>query len=346
VVGPKGARSAHKSATKVIKARVKSQSRGGGLSSGEGPEGEQGEQGEQGVQLAFNFDGRAASAGSRIRMMEDRDFDVWGKFTRMSEEQKLRVGYEGYNSNMSGLSFGFDYGSSEQWKVGLAFNVSETRMKEKQATSGKRNAKTYLAHAYANYTTQNHWFTTLVVGGGFDRHKGVRFSSLGQPIESDYQSYSQMVDVSFGKHIKLHDQWNVTPSILWAANRSKQASYQETGPSGSAQFVFGRKSKSQEVGAEIQLTHDRHLNEDWSIKPELTVGWRKELLDKPGNSRIGVGGATFESPDLPVVRNSYDVGVGVELSKKQHFDVALDYNASIKTKFIGHMVTAKLTWKF
>jgi hypothetical protein len=342
VVARRGASAAHKAATKVIKARVKSQSRGGGSSGGEAPEGQESES----EQLAFNFDGMATSAGSRLRMMVDRDFDVWGKVTRMTEDQRLRVGYEGYNSQMNGMSIGFDYGPSAQWKVGLAFNVSETCMKEKQSASGKRDARTYLAHAYANYTTQDHWFTTFVVGGGFDRHKGVRFSSFGLPIESDYLSYSQMVDVSFGKHITLHDQWKVTPSLLWAANRSKQASYQEVGEAHSAQFIFGRKSKSQEAGAEVQLTHDRQLNEDWSIKPELTVGWRRELLDKPGNSRIGVGGATFLSPDLPVVRNTYDVGVGVELSKQEHFDVALDYNASVKTKFVGHMVAAKLTWKF
>lgn len=213
--------------------------------------------------------GMAALRGAQDHLRGQWQAD-WGQWQGIHQWQGYagaggqRHNLDGTSSGASGktraysLNAGASYRLDEQWRVGLALDVQEQRMKLGQRNS-KYDLRSYLASAFAQYHDGFMWFDGSFTAGYLDYHSLERRFSMGITTRTEKGStdgYVAALGGRLGVELGTADPaLKISPFVSADYSYLHVDGYAEKGASSTALSYDRQRRESQRLGAGVQARY-------------------------------------------------------------------------------------------
>ncbi len=271
----------------------------------------------------------------------NKAYGVWGDIFVGTADQDPRDGFEGYETDHYGLTFGVDWAISDVSELGVALTYTDTDVDGTESSSGDNTAiDTYTITGYGSKDFANN----VVLEGqasfsysDYDATRDLTSVSAGQ-AKGDYNGFVYGLGTDVTKEFTASNGLVITPLVGVSYYHIALDDYTETG-SAAALVVNDEDydSLSSTFGVQIDLAKD-NAGQGWTMKPGLHTYWNHEFIDDSYDvtSRF-VGGSTgFTTNGMEPDSDTFNVGVDLELANENDWEFTLSYDADIKDEYLGH----------
>lgn len=266
---------------------------------------------------------------------------VWAQGLSSQATLDDRQGIAGYDADSQGIAIGADGKLNEATTLGLAYSYLST-----DVNSGGGNQTDVTGNAltaYGNWT-QDNWFVDGSSTYGWNDNESKR-SIAGTQAKADYDSEFLGLNALAGYSYSINQNLLVEPQIGARYTNISIDSYTEKGSS-AALSVGAQRYEIGELGAGMRLAGAFELAKG-SLEPQAKVmAWHDFIADEVSStSTFVLGGTPFTTTGSGSVRDSYELGLGLEY-KLDAWTVGGSYNYLSKTDFNADSFTAKVRYDF
>jgi len=294
------------------------------------------------TQMASTGFGTGLAAGNpgMSRHFWMRGFGNWGQADR-------RDGFDGYKTDMGGLSVGADTQTAAGWRVGGALTYAATTLDHQGANAGDHNKiDSYQLTGYAMKDFGPSYVDLML---SYARHDNDtrRTTALGRTATGNFDSNQWSARVAGGHRIPMQGKTVFTPIASLEWSNLEQEAYTETGAGALNLSYNSQQWDSWRLGVGARISGETTWGAT-KVLPEAHVMVFHELGDRrvDTTARFTGGGAAFTTPGQTIERNSYNLGLGMAFLTGKTSRVTLGYDYEGRSGFDGHSLQLTGRWAF
>jgi outer membrane autotransporter protein len=264
-------------------------------------------------------------------------------------DQDKRGGIDGYSANTGGFVLGGDtlVGNGE-FRVGAALGYASTGIQgEGVNVANRTDIDSYQGTVYGSWNA-GAWYVDAALGYGRHQYDTKRFLALtNSTLTGNHDANQYLAKIGGGYPIQL-GKATFTPLASVTYVQLDQDGYTEKDRtnSGAALTVDGVQNDSfrSGLGAKVSLP----LSEG-ALKAavEARAIWNHEFADT--NQDIAArfaGGTSFTTNGISQARDSANLGLGVSLASANGQSLSVNYDAEVKSDYVGHTAAVKFRYDF
>jgi outer membrane autotransporter protein len=302
-----------------------------------------------GRQYAMSEDSRylLASAGNSAALPPKtnewtpfaKGFGSWG-------DRDAESDIAGYQYNVYGMTGGIDKLVSDNTLVGLSVGGSWANVSYSQSGTSS-DIDSMLCSLYGSYFVDD-WHVGLTAGYGhswYDSKRGIPF--IGSQAKSDHQGnvYSAAVELgnNFGGQSML-----LEPVVGLGYTLVQESGYTEKGAGAlnlkvDSDTADGLYSK---LGIRAAKEFRPEQNQDMKLVPNVSMFWIHDFADRVKLDSSFVGGGSFTTEGREPVRDTFNLGAGLNIYLKNNVRLFVDYGWQSASNFNSNTVQAGAQWSF
>ena len=266
-------------------------------------------------------------------------------------DQDKRNGVDGYSASTGGFALGVDtlVGNGD-FRVGGAFSYASTGVDGDGVNSGNRtDIDSYQGTLYGSWNA-GAWYVDAALGYGrhtFDTKRNVTFP-VADVLKGSHDADQYLAKIGGGYPIQL-GKATLTPLASLTYVRLDQDGFSETSSSGSGAALNVGDTQTDSfrtgLGAKVYLPLT-----DGKIKTavEARAIWNHEFGDDSQDitSRFAAGGSSFTTNGVSQARDSGNLGLGLKVASTNGQTLSVNYDAEVKSDYVGHTATLQFRYDF
>jgi outer membrane autotransporter protein len=271
---------------------------------------------------------------------------VWGQVFGTNAKQANSGGFNGYDAQSRGLSFGIDQEIEKDLLVGAALTINNTDVTS--TNNMKRvNVDSYQLTLYGE-KKYDEYFVDGFVSGALNRFQSDRHINLvGKTASVSYDGYSYSAKARVGMINRLENGFDIIPhaGLIYAYNSATD--YQESG-AGTLNLSVNNSSAEMLIGdVGVALSYDAELFK-YKLRPELKVSYGHDFMGSEQVSAANfVGqGALLNVSNSKSDRNMIRLGVGTDIYSLDQFTLNVSYLLEKRETFQAHTGSLKAKYSF
>ncbi len=264
-------------------------------------------------------------------------------------DQSKRDSIDGYTANTGGFVFGGDtlVGNGD-FRVGGAVAYASTGIDGDGATSANRtDIDSYQGSLYGSWNA-GAWYVDAALGYGRHQYDTKRYVALaGASVTGSHDANQYLAKIGAGYPMQM-GKVTITPMATMTYVNLDQDGYTEEdrSHSGAALTVADTQTNSfrSGLGAKISVP----LSEG-SMKTavEARAMWNHEFADTNQDiAAVFAGGTSFTTAGVNQARDSANLGLGLNLSTANRQNLSVNYDAEVKSDYVGHTASFKFRYDF
>ncbi|MCB9984002.1 MAG: autotransporter domain-containing protein [Rhodospirillales bacterium] len=262
--------------------------------------------------------------------------------------QDDRSGVDGFDASTYGLAIGADTMVSDDVRVGVSAAYSNTNVDGDGAGNSEVDIDSYQVGVYGDYTTANYYVEGAVAYAYNDSEtsRTLNFGGLDRIAKGDYAADQYMVSVGAGMPINLQGNTFVTPMAGLAYTHVSPDSYTETG-AGNLNVAANPEDVDAFVASAGAKLHTQVKHEGGYLVPSAQAGVSYDFAGDEASvtGTYTGGGSAFTVEGADVAQFAGNVGLGLAYDSGD-WSVGADYDAEIKSDYVGHSATLEARFKF
>ena len=273
---------------------------------------------------------------------------MWVEGFGTTAEQKEKDGTKGYDANGGGISFGADTDTlMDGYTVGASLSYGAATVESNSANNAETDINSYIGTIYGGRVMDDGMFVNGQVALGFNQYEGERTVMGVGTAKSDFDGMQGSVKVEAGKDMAM-DGFTVTPMASLQYTPLNTDDYTETGAAGANLVVDTKSLNTLDVGLGGQVAYAMPMENGGTLKPMLRAKYIYRAGDEnmETTSRFTGGGAGFDTKGIKTGRSSAQVGAGLLLTTAGGVDFSVNYDADIRSKYLGHTGQLKARFAF
>lgn len=279
---------------------------------------------------------RGAASGDALK-----DVGAWAQVLYSDADQGVRSGVAGFNAYSSGIAVGADGRLGEAFTLGAAYSYLHSDVR-----SDGGNTTDVDGHALTLYGSFEHgaYFVDAGLSYGINRNDSKRHVA-GTTAKGDYDSDVLGLNLAGGYTFRPGKGLLVEPRLAVRYVRVDLDSYREKG-SAAALHVQRQRYEVAELGAGVRLAGSFEVGSG-TLRPQAKLMAYHDFAadEAKSTSTFVLGNTPFVTHGANAVRNSYEVGLGVDY-QQQALTFSLGYDYTGKADFDAHTLTARLRYDF
>jgi subtilase-type serine protease len=304
-----------------------------------------------GRQYAMSGDSRylLASAGNSLALPSKTDewmpfakgFGVWG-------DRNAESDIAGYQYNIYGMAGGIDKLVSDNTLIGISVAGSRASVDYSQSGTSS-DIDSMLCSVYGAYFVDD-WHLGLTLGYGhswYDSQRGIPF--IGSQAESEHQGNSYSAAVELGNNLGGNSMI-LEPAVGIGYTAVQESGYTEEGAgdlnlkvdSDTTDGIYTKFG----IRAAKEIRSEKHPN--LILVPKVSIFWLHDYADRVelNSSLVGVSGGSFTTEGHDPVRDSFNLGAGLNIYLKNNVRLFVDYGWQSASSFNSNTVQAGAQWSF
>ncbi|MDP3330406.1 MAG: autotransporter domain-containing protein [Methylococcaceae bacterium] len=274
---------------------------------------------------------------------------VWMQGFGFKGDQDKRNGVDGYTANTGGFAIGADtvVGNGD-FRVGGALGYASTGVDGDGVTSANRtDIDSYQGTLYGSWNA-GAWYVDAALGYGRHQYDTKRFVTLANAsVTGNHDANQYLAKLGGGYPIQL-GKATLTPLASLTYVHLDQDGYTEKdrSNSGAALTVSDVKTDSFRSGLGAKLSVPL-LEGSMKTAVEARAIWNHEFADT--NQDIAArfaGGTSFTTNGVSQARDSANLGLGVNFSTANRQNLSMNYDAEVKSDYVGHTASVKFRYDF
>jgi outer membrane autotransporter protein len=273
---------------------------------------------------------------------------VWGELFGSDFTQDKRNGIEGYDGNMWGMTLGVDWQVDSATILGLAATYSTTDVDHDLARNNL-DIDSFQGSLYGSFSC-NPWYVQGALGLGHHDYDQTRniiagAASAGTAL-ADYKAWEWLANVEAG-YVYKQDEWNLIPSALLRYSHLDIDNYNERGAGGRNLSVKNENVNAFVAGLGLKVQYDSNYA-DSRIVPEAHFNIYYDFIaDRQiANSTMFGTGTVFSAKGFDPSKDSYEVGVGLNIYTARNSIFSINYDYLFKSDFHSHNGFVKLRYQW
>jgi outer membrane autotransporter protein len=273
---------------------------------------------------------------------------VWGELFGSDFTQDKRNGIEGYDGNMWGVTLGVDWQVDSATILGLAATYSTTDVDHDLARNNL-DIDSFQGSLYGSFSC-NPWYVQGMLGlahHDYDqtRHIIAGATAVGTAL-ADYKAWEWLANVEAG-YVYKQDEWNLIPSALLRYSHLDIDNYDERGAAGANLSVKNDNINAFVAGLGLKVQYDSNYA-DSRIVPEAHFNIYYDFIaDRQiANSTMFGTGTVFSAKGFEPSKDSYEVGVGLNIYTARNSVFSVNYDYLFKSDFDSHSGFVKLRYQW
>ncbi|NBV54372.1 MAG: autotransporter outer membrane beta-barrel domain-containing protein, partial [Proteobacteria bacterium] len=251
-------------------------------------------------------------------------------------------------ANGGGISFGADTDTlMDGYTVGASLSYGAATVESNSANNAETDINSYIGTIYGGRVMDDGMFVNGQVALGFNQYEGERTVMGVGTAKSDFDGMQGSVKVEAGKDMAM-DGFTVTPMASLQYTHLNTDDYTETGAAGANLVVDTKSLNTLDVGLGGQVAYAMPMENGGTLKPMLRAKYIYRAGDEnmETTSRFTGGGAGFDTKGIKTGRSSAQVGAGLLLTTAGGVDFSVNYDADIRSKYLGHTGQLKARFAF
>jgi outer membrane autotransporter protein len=259
--------------------------------------------------------------------------------------QDDKDGVKGYDANTYGASAGIDTDTLvDGMTTGLAFSYGRSTVDSNAASGASTDIDNYQITGYGSRVFDGGYFINGQAAVGLAKYGEERNTGIGT-ASADYDGIQYSAKLEGGKDFTC-DWWTFTPLASAQYSFVDLDKYTESGAG--ALTVDSKNFNVLDLGLGAQVAYNMPLVDGSTLRPVARAKYIYRAGDNTleTNSRFVAGGAAFTTQGVEASRSSADLGAGLTWSTVDGVDLSLDYDADLRSDFVGHTGQIKARWAF
>jgi outer membrane autotransporter protein len=277
---------------------------------------------------------------------------MWVKgFGNTSEQDNVGT-FLGYDADTYGLAIGLDGLINEDTRLGFSGSYAGSEVSSNSVASGV-DIDSYQGTIYTTWDSPNDpWYFNTAwafAWNTYDSTRGIQIATLARTAIADYdgQQYSAAIDGGYDFVNVGSTGFDITPLASLQYSHLHLDGYTETG-AGDVNLVVGKQDYDfLQSGLGFKVAYPiQQDNGKWV--PEFHAKWLYDFIgdEQQTTSTFTGGGASFETVGLEPEQSSWNLGGSVTFYSKGNMSVALNYDAEVKSDFVGHSGSATVRFTY
>ncbi|MDI1298690.1 autotransporter outer membrane beta-barrel domain-containing protein [Methylotenera sp.] len=274
---------------------------------------------------------------------------VWMQGFGFKGDQNKRNSIDGYTANTGGFAVGADtvVGNGD-FRVGGALAYASTGIDGDGATQANRtDIDSYQGTLYGSWNA-GAWYLDAALGYGRHQYDTKRFVSLvNASVIGSHDADQYLAKIGGGYPIQL-GKVTITPMASLTYVKLDQSSYTEKdhSNSGAALSVASVDSDSFRSGLGAKISAPLSSGKV-KTTADARLMWNHEFADT--NQDVAArfaGGTSFTTNGMNQSRDSANIGLGINFISENHQNLSVNYDAEVKSGYVGHTGSIKLRIDF
>ena len=297
---------------------------------------------------------RGVSTGDNTSYVSGSWLQGFGTFI----DQDRRDNVAGFDSTTGGASFGLDTEKLvNNGLAGVSFTYAGTTVNSDALNNAKTDIDTYQIGAYMTKNIDPKGDNYFIDGqvafayNRFDESRTIAVGAFNAPASGDYNGYQGSARVAVGKDFAVKDAkglW-LTPDASVQYTHASTDSYTETGAGGASLNVGDNDSDALIFGAGGRVSYAMNVGQNYQIVPEVRAHVLYDVIGdefQTTNTFTG-GGPAFRTNGVDPANVALAIGTGISLANlDKGTTLRVDYDAELKSDYVGHNVQARLRVEF
>ncbi len=277
---------------------------------------------------------------------------IWLKAFGSVSEQDDKDEFNGFDADSVGLSGGADLEITEllgdKMLLGLAYSYGITDIDTKNS-GNEVDIKSNQITAYGSIEFGKHFVhSTLSYGlNDYDGTRKIIAGSVRRTASSDYDGYQWNASGEYGYKFNFNKNTIIKPSVGLQYTSLNVDSYTETGAGSTNLMVksddysilcgkIGLSLSTEKIwkGYNFIFNGSTHYSYDFNNDPIEAV------------SAFSGGGNYFKTTGMEPGHHSGTVGAGMKVARGEGIELSINYDATLKDKFISHNQSISLRYDF
>jgi len=291
-------------------------------------------------------------AGVSFNRTSSTGAGVWFRPYVSYADQNDRDGTAGYTSLSVGGVAGYDNMVTDKIRAGVAAGYVNSSVDGEDSGSTESDVSTYLLGAYADYSFENGAYLDAMAlfGKNFvDSERIINFGGLDRTAKGDYTSEQYTLRFGGGVPFSLAGNHVITPTANLQYTYITGASFTETGAGGANRRVSLANSSILDLTVGGTWSTSFTAGNGYVVTPEARADISYDLIGDRSESTVAFigGGAGFAAEGADPSRLSGRLGFGLSTQKPgDPWIFSVDYDADIKSRFLGHTIKAEIRYEF
>ncbi len=272
----------------------------------------------------------------------------WIKGLGASNKQDQQGSYDGYSSNISGLTLGMDHRVDAQLLLGGAVGLTKANITQADFRAGDTNSvDSKQLMGYGTYNFSNELFMDGALSYASNGYTGIRTAAVGRTAKSDFNGSQWGAYLGLGYGFDLGNKSKFTPMASVDYTSLTQDAYTETG-AGAINLAVGQQTaKNTRVGLGGRLSHE-WTDGDTTFRPEVALNWyRNSTINNDVTASFVGGGSAFVTPGTTSVgRNSVGLGLGMTILSGKTSSIQIRYDLDKSTGFTSNAGSLLARWQY
>lgn len=276
---------------------------------------------------------------------------VWLSPFYRSAEQKKRKGVSGYDSSVSGLTFGVDTMVNNDLRIGAGFTYAHSDLKHQNVRKGdKTKIDSYLFSLYAMQYVTNNAFVQGVATIGANSVKSnsrrVLTATTYEVARAKHNSMSFSLEGMTGYNYVVED-FVLTPMAGLRFMRVNDGGYTETGTANQNLKVSRKAAHRFDIIAGGRVTAPAFMTADMKITPEAHAFVTHDFVGKNPQTdvRLDYSSVPFSKKAKNPAKTSYNLGLSAN-AEQGMMEYSLGYDFQAAEDFHAHQGTFKVRVNF
>lgn len=276
----------------------------------------------------------------------------WGQAFGGHASQSQRDGVSGYSANYAGLLVGADRAIGDNWRVGAAFNYSNTATNYSDDQSGdSASVNAFGLMGYASYQGAP-WYVNGSAAVATQRYRTTRVISMPGyegMADGSYSGQQYAARVEAGWPLALPENLTLTPLASLTYSHLNQNGYTETGGNGAALSVGSSSSNSVRSALGVKL--EKAFETTYGVLvPEFRIQWIHEYDRTRQSTVASFSGApdetSFTTSGATPVSNLAEMSLGVTLVRANNLSLSARYVLDAGAGYVSQTGIVRLQQKF
>lgn len=275
-------------------------------------------------------------------------YGIWfAPFYHKATQKKIGLD-SGYKVKNMGATISVDCKADEKRTIGFAWSHIKSIMNHKDAKTGsKAITNSNFFSLYGNYDLKNNLFLNAIGSYGISDIKSLERRKKGaNKFENAIAKFKTQIysgQVLLGKNIYTKRNNILTPIIGLKYVEYHDDAYTETGTLFQNYSVTKKKSSQLDAILGLKLSYETVYN-GYNVKPHIIGNAFVNLKDNPSSAYV-----TSDAFLTPVLLKGdkrsqkawYTIGAGADITKN-NMEYAVEYEAQIDKKYLGHQAKIKV----
>jgi outer membrane autotransporter protein len=298
---------------------------------------------------AHGFNG--LEAGSSLKAMQRSQAvfhgrSLWVKLYGARGEQDASADTDGYDSETSGIFFGFDAPLSDKLRLGAGFSYAEATIEQSGLTTHQdMDIDSYAGTVYADYLTSSELHLTFSGTLGrnrYDSRRLINFADVNEIARADYDGDYLLASATIGKSFPLSEVFTLHPRLGIEYATVEHESFMETDAGAFNQQVAADSVDSLVYNAHAILSY---RNRNTLVNVYGGIGYDTNRERAVVDAAFGAG-PTYTLDGVNPGKVVRQAGVGLVHHASDRLSLLVDYNLYDRDNYQGQTFAGTLRWAF